>query len=375
MNSGPIIGILTDRIRRKKNLNFKPTTRAFRAYLEACNGIRASVYTFDLNNIDLINKRVYGYIPSIDSLNKMVWNGQWLPIPDLIVNRAYLSASSIGNEKINKLINAFPNIKIINRITRISKWEVHEALQKNNDINKYLPNTVLFYNIDSLSNMLKEFSCVFLKPTDGSLGIGVVRITKDKENEYKAEYRISKNNHSISGSLSNILLQLKPLMGKSIYIVQEGIPLATYRGNIFDFRICVQKDGNGKWIIPIWIIRAAKSEDVVTNNAAGGRTLDVEKVINTIFSNNAGEVLDELKNVSILISEAIEKNFPGTGDIGMDLGITNTGKIYFIEANLRQGKFTRDGDYKEYLEWKISYKVPIYYLNYLYELETSSAKS
>jgi glutathione synthase/RimK-type ligase-like ATP-grasp enzyme len=375
MRTGPTIGILTDTIYSKEDLYHISIRRAFRVYLEACNEIGASVCTFDLNYIDLINKEVYGYIPSIDRSGEMVWSGQWLPIPDLIINRAYVYASSIENEILTKLINAFPNIKIVNRITAISKWEVHKALQKNKDVNKYLPKTVLLDGIDSLSNMLKEFSCVYLKPTDGSLGVGIVRITKDMENNYLAEYRISKNNYSTSGSLSNILLQLEPLMGKSIYTVQEGIPLDTYRGNIFDIRVCVEKDGNGKWSIPIWIIRAAKPEDVVTNNAAGGLSLKVERVINALFPNNADEVLDKIKNASLLISEAIEKNFPGTGDIGLDLAITSTEKIYFIEANLRQTKFSRDGDYEEYLEWRTTYKVPIYYMNYLYELETNNPKS
>jgi glutathione synthase/RimK-type ligase-like ATP-grasp enzyme len=372
MRLGPTIGILTDKIYSKKDLYHISIRRAFRAYLEACNEIGASVCTFDLNDIDLTNKEVYGYIPSINKLGKMVWSGQWLPIPDLIINRAYVYASSSENEILTKLTNAFPNIKIINRITATSKWDMHKALQKNKYVNKYLPKTVLFHGIDSLSNMLKEFSCVYLKPTDGSLGIGIVRITKNTENDCLAEYRINKNNHSISGSLSNILLQLEPLMGKSIYAIQEGIPLAKYRGDIFDMRVCVEKNGKGKWSIPVWIIRAAKSEDVVTNNATGGISLKVERVINALFPDNSAEVLDKIENASLLISKAIEENYPGTGDIGLDLAITNTGKIYFIEANLRQTKCSRHGDYEEYLEWRRTYKVPIYYMNYLYELGTNS---
>lgn len=374
MKPRPTIGILIDEINNKKDLINKLTTRIFTAYLEACNEIGASVFTFSLNSIDLINKRVYGYIPSIDILGNMVWNEKWLPIPDLIVNRALVSAPSIKNQKICELINSFPNVKIINKITRISKWKIHESLQENNKINNYLPKTVLFDGIDSLNNMLKEFSCVYLKPTESSLGIGIVRITKDKENKYQARYKISKKNYSTSGSLSNILLRLEPLMGKRIYIIQEGIPLAIYRGNIFHIRVCIQKDGTGEWSIPLWAISATKPDNVVTNHAAGGNELEVEKVISTIFSNNANEVLDKIKGTSLLISEAIEKKFPNIGDIGMDLGITNNAKIYFIEANFRQTKFV-SGSTEEYIKRKILFKLPIYYLNYLYELEINSSKS
>lgn len=374
MKPRPTIGILADEIRHKKDLTSKLTTKVFTAYLEACNEIGASVYTFSLNNIDLTNKKVYGYIPSIDILGNMVWNEQWLPMPDLIVNRVLVSAPSIKNQKIHELINSFPNVKIINKITRISKWKMYESLKNNNEINTYLPKTVLLDGIDSLNNMLKEFSFIYLKPTNSSLGFGIVKITKDKENEYQAKYKVRENNYTTSGSLSNILLQLEPLIGKRKYIVQEGISLATYRGNIFDMRVCIQKNGTGEWSIPLWIIRAAKPGNIVTNNAAGGSELEVERVISTIFSNNADEILAKIKNASLLISQAIEKKFPGVGDIGMDLGITNTGKIYFIEANLRHTKFM-NGSFQEYIKWKITYKLPIYYLNYLYELETNSPNS
>lgn len=58
----------------------------------------------------------------------------------------------------------------------------------------------------------------------------------------------------------------------------------------------------------------------------------------------------------------------------MDLAITNTGKIYFIEGNFRQNKFMT-GSSQEYSEWGITCKVPIYYLNYLYESEINTSKS
>lgn len=373
MKPAPTIGILVDKIRHKKDLAGRLAAKEYAAYLEACNEIGASVYTFSLNDIDLINKRVYGYIPSLDSLGNMVWNEEWLPIPDLIVNRALVTSPGFKNRKIQKLINCFPNVKIINRITRITKWKMHKSLRKNYEINKYLPKTVLFDSMDSLNNMLKEFSCVYMKPTDSSLGFGVVKITKEKRNVYQANYKRRGKNYSVSGNLRDILLQLKSLMGKRTYIIQEGIPLATYRGDIFDIRVCIQKDGTGKWSIPLWIVRAARPDSVVTNNAAGGSELEVETVISTVFPNNANEILDKIKNAGLLISEAIENRFPGIGDIGMDLAVTNTGKIYFIEANLRHTKFM-DGSSEEYRKWNITYKLPIYYLNYLYKFDINNPK-
>jgi glutathione synthase/RimK-type ligase-like ATP-grasp enzyme len=368
VNSKPIIGILTDEIRNKKILISHLKKKEFQYYMDACNEIGALSYIFTLNNIDLNNKKVRGYIQTIDEHGNMVVKEDFFPLPDLILNRALISSTSPGYQKINKLANAFPNIKIMNRITRVYKWKMHKTLQSSSKINKYLPNTILFTGKNSLEKMLNIFSCVYLKPTGRSLGLGIVRITKNKENEYQAKYRRKKINHSIIGSLDEILPKLKPLMGKRIYIVQQGIPLATYDGNIFDIRVCMQKDGTGEWSTPRWMIRAAESDNVVTNIAAGGNGLDVETVISELFEKRAGQIMDEIKDVGLSISKIIDKKFLGVADIGIDLGITATGKLYFIEANLRQSRLSSVSD-KEYNQWRNTFKKPIYYLNYLYKLK------
>jgi hypothetical protein len=373
VKSKPIIGILTDDIRNKKVLISHLKKKEFQYYLDACNEIGALSYIFTLNNLDLKNKKVKGYIQSTDEHGNLIFKEELFPVPDLILNRALLSSSSPGNEKINKLIDTFPNVKIVNRITRVYKWKMHRILQSNSKINKYLPKTILFTGKNSLEKMLKNFSCIYLKPTGRSLGLGIVKITKNKENEYQAKYRRKKTNHSITGNLDEILPKLKPLMGKRIYIVQQGIPLATYNGNIFDIRVCMQKDGTGEWSTPRWMIRAADPDNVVTNIAAGGNGLEVEKVISALFEKRAEQIMNEIKDVGLSISKVIDKRFLGIGDIGIDLGITATGKLYFIEANLRQSRLSSVSA-KEYEQWRNTFKKPIYYLNYLYRLESAANK-
>lgn len=373
VNSKPIIGILTDYIRNKKILISHLKKKEFQYYLDACNEIGALSYIFTLNNLDLNNKKVKGYIQTVDEHGSITFKEDFFPIPDLILNRALISFSSPGNEKINKLIIAFPNVKIVNRITRVYKWKMQRVLQSNSKIDKYLPKTILFTGKKSLEKMLKNFSCVYLKPTGRSLGLGIVRVTKNNENEYQAKFRRKKINHSITGSLDEILPKLKPLMGKRIYIVQQGIPLATYNGYIFDIRVCMQKDGTGEWSTPRWMIRAADPDNVVTNIAAGGNGLEVEKVISTLFEKKAEQIMNEIRDVGLSISKIIDKKFLGIADIGIDLGITATGKLYFIEANLRQSRLSSVSA-KEYDQWRNTFKKPIYYLDYLYRLESTNNK-
>lgn len=371
--SRPILGILIDEVHHEKRLINKLNKSEFKYYLEACNDIGALAYIFTLNGIDIANSRVRGYIPSMDIYNKIIIKERWLPIPDLILNRALVPAASSKYKKLSALLNTFPNIEIVNRISRVNKWVMHKILMNNTLINKYLPKTVLFSGINSLVNMLREFPCVYLKPIGRSLGLGIIRILRENENKYKAEYRLKKVNHSISGSLDDILVKLRPIMGKWTYIVQQGIPLASYKGSIFDIRVCMQKDETGDWSAPRWMIRSAKAENVVTNIAAGGRGLQVEYVISKLFEEKSSLIIEEIKNAGLQISKIIEKSFTGIADIGIDLGITKDGKLYFIEANLRQSRLSSVNK-GEYPKWRNTFRKPIYYLNYLYELKQNSRK-
>ena len=367
---GPIVGILTERFILQDHKKGKPIREAFNCYAEAGSIIGGLIYIFSLNKIDLDNKRIMGYVPLMNKSMIIKWQEQWVPIPDVIHNRIKISPSSSSYKKIDGISKLVPNITVINRTTKVYKWRIQKILEKDARAKKYLPKTLLFKGINTLTKMLQEFPFIYLKPVGRSLGLGIVKVTKVGSDEYTAKYRSRGKSCSLSGHLTEILPKLKTLMGKRTYIVQEGIPLATYNGNIFDLRVSMQKDETGTWSLSRWKVRVAAPNSIVTNISAGGTGAHINQIMDSVFKEEATEISYDIKSACLTICRSIENKISGIGDIGLDIGITEGGKIYIIEANFRELRLN-GGNAEDLENWKSTFKKPIYYLNYLYKIQTS----
>lgn len=363
---GPVLAVLTEESIIRKHKKGLHNREAFDCYVEAGNKIGGMVYFFSLNNLDLDNNRVLGYVPSMCEVDTIKWKEQWLPIPDAIHNRIKTSAGSSSYKKIETLTKLYPDINVVNRTTYIYKWRMHKLLERDKKAKKYLPRTLLYNGINTLRDMLEEFPFIYLKPVGRSLGLGIIKLSKNTAGIYTAQYNENKIPHTIQGKLDDIMTLLSPLMGKRSYIVQEGINLATYKENIFDLRVSMQKDENGEWSLSRWKVRSATNNNIVTNVSAGGSVYHVEKVLGAVFKDNTNSIMTLIKNASLIICKAIENKLKNMGDISLDIGITQSGKIYFIEANFRELRIN-SGVNENFENWKSTFKKPLYYLDYLYK--------
>lgn len=370
---GPVIGVLIDNFLIEDYKKGCHIRESFECYAEAGSKINGLVYIFSLKNVDLENERVLGFAPIFNKSMVMTWQERWLPIPDEIHNRIKISTSSPGYKKIEATKKLMPSMNIINRTTKIFKWDMQKILMKDRSISKYLPKTLLYKGTNTLTKMLQEFPFIYLKPVGRSLGLGIIKIINESDDKYTAKYRKRGKSYSIYGSLEEIIPPLQALMGKRTYIVQEGIPLATYNGNIFDLRVSMQKDETAAWSISRFKVRVAPYGSIVTNVAAGGTAVNVEKAITLSFGEKAPEIISSIKTAGLAICKAIENKVSGIGDIGLDIGVTQGGKIYLIEANLRELRLN-GGDAEDADNWKSIFKKPIYYLNYLYNAQLQNAR-
>lgn len=363
---GPVIGILTEGFILQDHKKGRHIREAFNCYAEAGNKIGGLIYIFSLNNIDLDNKRILGYLPLINDSAVINWHEQWLPIPDAIHNRIKISSSSPEYNKLDEILKLIPSANIINRTTSVYKSKIQKILRKDQKAREYLPKTLLFKGIDTLAEMLQEFPFIYLKPVGRSLGLGIIKISRTGSYEYNAEYHNKSKSYLLSGNLTEIWPEVKKVMGKRAYIVQEGIPLATYKGNIFDLRVSMQKDETGTWSLSRWKVRVAAPNGIVTNISAGGTGVHIIKVMNSVFKEDTPEIMNDIKAACLIICSAIENKISGIGDLGLDIGITKDEKIYFIEANFRELRLN-GGNAEDTENWESTFKKPIYYLNYLYK--------
>ncbi|MDF2671739.1 MAG: hypothetical protein K0R09_4 [Clostridiales bacterium] len=365
---GPIIALLTENKFLKDYLNGTKCVEKYDLYADAAENASALIYVFSLRNLNSKDKYINGYIPKKDENNKWTWHKRLLPMPDAICNRMATAATSPAYERIKLIEEIVPNIKIVNRVTKISKWTIAEILQRDLVAKKYIPETHLLRGSGDIINMLEKYPVAYLKPVRRSLGLGIIKMEKNTEGNYTAYYNVNRFNLKINGDVNYILAELSEIMGKRRYIVQQGIPVALYRGEIFDLRVTIQKNGIGEWSFSRWSARVAGPGNIVSNVAAGGKGVPAKRILREIFGDRFQGIKDEVKKAGLIIAEALDRRLISIGDLGLDIGIDLNENIYLFEANFRAIRPSNINS-KDKEAWRRTYHTSIYYLRYLYDVE------
>ncbi|MWV46862.1 YheC/YheD family protein [Paenibacillus sp. HJL G12] len=322
--------------------------------------------------------RIYGLIPCYIRLQDInIGSGQCtgyvlseetykpirLPIPRIIHNRAiYLDAGS--QHKINSLIGQ--GYVIFNAFNRYGKDEIHQLLQKDPLLSPHLPETRNATS-SSIAEMMRHYDDIIMKPCAGSIGRGILRL-HNSGSGWKLTYSPSGRSRgwrtvALRQKMLPAILQRR--VAAIPYLVQERIPLAEYRGRPYDLRISVQRGIDGHWSITGMYAKAASSRTFVSNVAQGGKAMSVETVLSESLPNlSSDKIMADVRKLALRIAERLEFHLPYAADFGLDIGLSTSGKPYFIECN---GRDQRYGFCKAGLKelWMETYRQPMAYARYL----------
>ncbi|WP_026583960.1 YheC/YheD family endospore coat-associated protein [Bacillus sp. J33] len=220
-----------------------------------------------------------------------------------------------------------------------NKLDVYERLQNEKAISRYLPETHPFSSYSVIERMLADYGQVFLKPVNGSLGLGIHQIIYDKkEGFYYCRYREQDENRLRRySSLENLMRHVFAGRNLNRMLVQQGIHLLRYNQRPIDFRIHTNKDENGEWRITAAAAKIAGPGSVTTHVKSGGVIKTLDEVFET--ADEKEEALEKLTAAALSISSALEQNMEGIiGEIGFDFGLDRKGSIWLFEANSKPGR-------------------------------------
>jgi hypothetical protein len=220
-----------------------------------------------------------------------------------------------------------------------NKLDVYERLQNEESISRYLPETHSFSSFSIIERMLSDYGHVFLKPINGSLGLGIHQIIYDKkEGNYYCRYRDRDENRLRKyNSLESLMRNVFAGRNLSRMLVQQGIHLLRHGQRPIDFRIHTNKDENGEWKITATAAKIAGPGSVTTHVKSGG----VIKTLDEVFeaADEKEEALKKLTAAALKISKALERNMEGIiGEIGFDFGLDRKGNVWLFEANSKPGR-------------------------------------
>ncbi|ALS26884.1 endospore coat-associated protein [Paenibacillus sp. 32O-W] len=334
---GPLIGILTDSDLKSSSAPFGSRTGFIRQLIRLGEK-KAYFFAFTPRDINWQKETVNGHFLNAQG----GWYRKTVPLPDVVYNRlpsrraeTSLSIASLREHFVRRKIPFF-NWSFLN------KSDVYKMLDQDVEALKHLPESVSGPSAEKIKEMLEKHHFVYLKPTGGSLGIGIYRLTYHPKRGYFARYRSGNSNVLLRFSkFQNLIRMLQNRHGGRLgsYVAQQGIRLIEIDNCPIDFRFHMHKNGRNEWVPAGIGAKKAGRGSVTTHIKNGGSLLTPEQALNRAFGNRAAEVLEKAKRVAVRLSEAIERNYPHRlGELGLDIGIDKDGEVWMFEANAKPGR-------------------------------------
>ncbi|WP_262372728.1 YheC/YheD family endospore coat-associated protein [Sutcliffiella horikoshii] len=336
LHLGPLIGIFTAGFTSSMIRPIGERSLFFSKLLATERKVGAYMFLFGANHIDWEEGTMEGFM-----FTEQGWRKRTLPFPHVVYDRL----PNRRTEKHRLLAHTREKMQKDYAIPWFNpgffnKWDIHQKLMIEENIVPYLPETHNNVSIAKMEKLLSKYPFIYLKPTNGSLGLGVYKIIYNREEEaYYARYKNEDfvNKLQRSSSLEALLAHVLKNKDLSSYLIQQGIPLLKVEESFVDFRVHTNKDEHGNWVVSAMAAKLSGKGSITTHANSGG----VIKTISEIFTEKDEKeaVISKLSQASLLISNAIDTHMPGfIGEIGFDFGLDKEHKLWMFEANSKPGR-------------------------------------
>ncbi len=220
-----------------------------------------------------------------------------------------------------------------------SKREVDDALRETKQAD-LLPDTMMGgEDNESVHTMMNRYGTLFLKPVAGSFGEGICRIT-GKDGQIQVNYRQGTQTVTrLFSTLDEAMNASRQQMGHVPFLIQEEVPLALYAGCKTDFRVHLCRRNESEWE-PVAIAAKVGQRDAVTTHVhSGGQIENAGVVLDAWYGRQSKAVLDQLADRAVSVSQTLCNTLPvQLGELGLDMGIDQEGRIYLFEVNAKPGR-------------------------------------
>ncbi|MGG3806026.1 YheC/YheD family protein [Metabacillus fastidiosus] len=214
------------------------------------------------------------------------------------------------------------------------KWEKYNIMKEDREIAKHLPDTRILTD-GSLWEMVKLYRCVVLKPSHGSFGSGIIKVSILVDGSYEVHFE---NKREVFRNKEQTLKYIKEIcLPQKRYIVQQWIPLAVTNkpARPFDLRIMVQRmKKSSDWVMTGHLAKVAARGYFITNIVK--TIIPIQEAIDgsPVKSNITSTPLLDIERLALRVASQLEKHSLNSRNIGLDMAFDKNGYIWIIEVNL-----------------------------------------
>ena len=362
---GPLIGIFTAGFEQSTQ-PLRKRSDFFIKLLHSFNQHAGFAYLFGTHSIDWEKGIVEGLLYQQQS-----WVKKQMPLPSVIYDRLpnrKAAQSAFIQETKRKLTQDY-DIPWFNPYF-FNKWEIHEQLLADEKTCSFLPHSVKLDPVDALGKietLLHLHHVIYLKPINGSHGDGI--------------YQLKKEGHGVTvssnlgwaipyRSIEHFVQGLRKDYAIHDFIAQQGIELLQIDNQPTDFRVHTNKNKDGHWTVTAVAAKVSGGHTITTHQLHGGTV----ETLYDVFPEQKERLqfLQQLSHTAITLSQVIDEKMTGhIGEIGLDLGIDQTGAIWMFEANSRPGREIFQHASLKNSEWLIGKKI-MEYASYLSKTSLSA---
>ncbi|NBC70844.1 YheC/YheD family protein [Paenibacillus sacheonensis] len=211
-----------------------------------------------------------------------------------------------------------------------SKWAKTKVLLLSEPLRERIPVTKRWH-IPQLAAMLEQHGMVYVKPDQGTFGLGVVRVEKLPDGRYTYQ---SGTHPQHFPSFDKMAASLQKRIGSRQYLIQQGIPLLSYDGLRFDIRVMVQCNPKQEWETTGIIGRLSHPKKIVTNYHSGGVPMAFDKLMEPHLTQPQVDSYKMwLAEIGTSVARQLQTRYPRLKELGIDIAIDESFRPWILEVN------------------------------------------
>lgn len=333
---GPVLSVMVNQVRRQiPERPFGNNTAFCKELVDACQAEGIVVYFLSPDMLRVSGHHLEGWTYLHG------WRKMTFPFPDVVYNR--LTSRILENKKnVQQFMRAVKlqhRTKIFNE-KYLNKTEVFQALRRHPASRKYLPESHPLNGFTILNAMCRRYSVVFLKPILGSLGKGIIRVTRQPSGAFVCHTTGMKgSNVQTYSNIAKLYASLAGKMKVRRYQIQQGLQLIAIGDRPIDFRALVQKSRKNEWEVTSIVARIAGNHHFVSNLAHGGTLSTVWDALKRARVAAIKQTYAKLRQAAVEIAQGIEAKISNNfGELGVDLAVDKRGRVWLLEVNSKPSK-------------------------------------
>ncbi len=294
------------------------------ALISEADNANANIFFFTSSDVNFDQELIAATVRDGDK-----WIKKDFPLPDVIHNifPKSFTRQSKTEKKLRQLV-PFTSFSFGDKL------ELPQRIVRNK---KFAELIIPFKIINSESDVfsfLSKNKIAVLKPIRGARGENIYFVQKSGDRYRVTERRKNKimNHNTFSTWLNATIIDH---LREKTFMIQKFVEAKTKEGNPYDFRIHMQKNGEGKWQITKLYPRVGSTRSLqIEIYREGQQLLDPKYFLYEQFGDEGYEILDKMEKLAMDVTFHIDKLYGlAIDEMGLDIAIDKNKRFWMFEAN------------------------------------------